>query len=132
MTFPPPEALVRHRPPALLVTMVDACDGQSLTSTSVRAALWRWPELLDAAAQAAGMLFALARETSDPTHRRGLVVARYDAVSIFTHAHTGNVTWQVRTKRRIGDMKQLDVTGEHQGRPILSATITLAPEPMGA
>jgi len=97
MTWPAPAELLRHRGPALLVGAIEAAGRDTLTCASRGAGAWRWPEMLEGAAQAAGLLAGL-RPGGLP---RTAVIAEYRGVVVHARAHTGPIRFVARGVRRV-------------------------------
>ena len=124
MSFPPVTSLLRHRPPALAVERVEEHAEDRLVCSSVPARRWWWFELLDGAAQAAGLL--LRGSTGRPLS--AVVVAAYDELDLNVQSHEGPVRWEARRKRRVGEMHQFEVSAlAEDGHKLLSALVTLVP-----
>lgn len=122
-------ALLRHRPPALLVAHeLAGVDGRRRFATVARDE-WHWTQLLDAAAQAAGLC---VRSDDDALAGRAFVVAAYERVVQVTPPgrwRSGVYTIVVWRLRSFLQMHQFEVRveGEGEGGPLLAARVTLAP-----
>jgi predicted hotdog family 3-hydroxylacyl-ACP dehydratase len=92
-----PAALLRHREPALLLGAVDSFDGRTLRCSARDARSWQWPEMLEAAAQAAGLLVGLRPGGLDNT----AVIAEYRDVAVHAPAHRGPLHLVAALERRI-------------------------------
>ena len=114
-------ALLRHRPPALLIAaeLEVAEDGQRRFATVARD---EW--LLDAAAQAAGLC---VRSDDAALAGRAFVVAAYERVVQASRPGPGVHTLAVRRLRSFLQMHQFTVTIAAGGVQVLAAQVTLAP-----
>ena len=92
-----PAALLRHREPALLLGAVERFDGTTLQCSARGAGRWRWPEMLEAAAQTAGLLVGLLPGGLDNT----AVIAEYRAVLVHAPDHRGTLRLIATLDRRI-------------------------------
>ncbi|HWP66738.1 MAG TPA: hypothetical protein VNO26_12570 [Candidatus Limnocylindria bacterium] len=124
MSFPDPAALLRHRPPAVLVREVVEFDGQRLVATSNGAGPWTWPQLLEGGAQAAGLLAG--------AQPRGLgrraVVADYRGVRLGAPMHAGAVRFVATIERRVLHCWRCRIAvHDASGGLLLEGTVTLAP-----
>jgi hypothetical protein len=72
------EEMLPHRGPALMLSAVEAVRGRWIRCRADRQGPWHWPELLEASAQAAGLLAALELDSSPGL----MVVAEFREVSI--------------------------------------------------
>ena len=118
-------ALLRHRPPALLIAaeLEVAEDGQRRFAT-VALEQWHWTQLLDAAAQAAGLC---VRSDDAALAGRAFVVAAYERVVQASRPGPGVHTLAVRRLRSFLQMHQFTVTVAAGDVPVLAARVTLAP-----
>ena len=118
-------ALLRHRPPALLIAseVGVAEDGQRRFATVARDE-WHWTQLLDAAAQAAGLC---VRSDDAALAGRAFVVAAYERVVQASRPGPGVHTLAVRRLRSFLQMHQFTVTIAAGGVQVLAAQVTLAP-----
>lgn len=118
-------ALLRHRPPALLVAAeVAAAEDGLRRFTTVARDEWHWTQLLDAAAQAAGLCL---RSDDATLAGRAFVVAAYERVVQASRPGPGVHTIAVARLRSFLQMHQFVVTVATAGAPVLSARVTLAP-----
>jgi hypothetical protein len=126
VAHPPPSQLLRHRAPALLVDEIESVHDAALTCLGHRRH-WHWLQLLDGAAQAAGMLTALLPDGLGPVR----VVAAYDDVVLHAPAHDGPVRWTARSTRHTLGMPQLDVVARDptDDRLLLTVRVTLSAPP---
>ncbi len=88
--------LLRHRPPALLLDAIVAFDGARL-ACSGRDGGWRWAQLLEGAAQTAGLLAGLQQEGVDNT----AVIAEYRDVRIHVARYDGTPRFSASLDRRL-------------------------------
>ena len=117
-------ALLRHRPPALLVAReLAGVDGRRRFATVARDE-WHWTQLLDAAAQAAGLC---VRSDDAALAGRAFVVAAYERVVQASRPGPGVHTLAVRRLRSFLQMHQFTVTIAAGDVPVLAARVTLAP-----
>lgn len=119
-------ALLRHRPPALLIASeipTDATHGPRRFVTVARDE-WHWTQLLDAAAQAAGLCL---RSDDAALAGRAFVVAAYERVVQASQPGPGAHTIAVCRLRSFLQMHQFTVTIAAAGVPVLAARVTLAP-----
>ena len=123
MTLPAPAALLRHGPEARLVRSIERLD-DGITCTSRGASTWRWPRMLEGAAQAAGLLVGIAHADAP----RAPVVAEYRDVVVHAASHRGPLRFVAALERRV--LHCWRCTFEVQsarGRALLSGRVTLAP-----
>lgn len=118
------EALLRHRPPALLVAAELADVAGRRRFATVERARWHWTLLLDAAAQAAGLC---VRSDDAALAGRAFVVAAYERVVRASPPRAGVHVVEVRRLRSFLQMHQFEVTVAAGGEPVLAARVTLAP-----
>lgn len=124
MTLPDAGAVLRHRGPALLLGRVDAYEGGALRCTGLGDGPWEWPALLEAAAQAAGLLAGL---TPGGISNRA-VIAEYRDVRIHARRHAGSVQLLARFDRRILHFRRCRVEARDAGGTLLlEGSVTLAP-----
>jgi predicted hotdog family 3-hydroxylacyl-ACP dehydratase len=119
-----PAALLRHREPALLLGEVESFDGRTLACSARGARSWRWPEMLEAAAQAAGLLVGLQPGGLDNT----AVIAEYRAVAVYAPNHRGPLQLVAALERRILRFWRcrFEVRAP-DGTVLLEGRVTLAP-----
>ena len=117
-------ALLRHRAPALLLGEITAFDGTTLECSARGPGPWRWAQLLEGAAQAAGLLAGL--QAGGPDCRA--VIAEVREAAITTTAHRGPLRFVATLDRRLlGFWRcRTEVRGE-DGPPLLTAWIAVAP-----
>lgn len=124
MTWPPPAKLLRHREPALLIGAITSFAGDAVTCSSNGARAWTWPEMLEGAAQTAGLLAGLQPGGLSNT----AVVAEYRDVTVRAGAYAGALSFQARLDRRILQFWRCAVeTRAADGEVLLAGTVTLAP-----
>jgi len=90
-------ALLRHRPPALLLDTILVFDGARLACSARGIGPFRWAELLEGAAQTAGLLAGLQHHGVDNT----AVIAEYRDVHIHAARHAGPVRFVANLDRRV-------------------------------
>lgn len=123
MTLPPPAALLRHRPPALLLGAVEAHGAGRLICRGIDARRWPWPRLLEGTAQAAGLLAGL--QPGGPGARA--VIAEYRDVTVYVDAHCGQVRFDTRVERRLAHFWRCRCeVRAPDGRVLLTSRVTLA------
>jgi hypothetical protein len=124
VTWPDPARLLRHRPPALLLGRIAELDGDRLACTSRRAGPWRWAELLEGAAQSAGLLAGL--QPGGPSNTA--VIAEYRSVGVHAASHAGRVRFVARLERRVLDFWRCRVEARAaDGTLLLDGRVTIAP-----
>jgi hypothetical protein len=124
VSWPAPATLLRHRPPAVLVEAIASSTGDALACRGVERASWRWPELLEGAAQTAGLLTGMQPHGLD----RRAVIAEYRDVRIHAATHPGPVEFTARLDRRILAFWRCRVEARAaDGTLLLAALVTLAP-----
>lgn len=124
MTARSAAALLRHRGPALLLREVASFDGDVVTCTSVGPGPWRWAQLLEGAAQAAGLLAGLQRGGPDAT----AVIAEMRDVVVHADAHAGPVHFVARLERRVlGFWRCAVQVRAADGTTLCTARVTVAP-----
>jgi len=123
MTLPPIATMLRHRPPALLLARVETFDGGSLACAAGGRASWRWPDVLEAAAQCAGLLAGL--QPGGPGDRA--VIAEYREVRVHAPTHDGPLAVHARLDRRVLRFWRCRVEARAaDGRLLLDGTVTVA------
>ena len=124
MSLPAPAAVLRHRPPALFLGSVETFSGNALACSSPHAGPWRWPELLEGTAQAAGLLAGL--QTDGPANTA--VIAEYRGVVVHAAGHDGPVHFLARLERRLLHFWCCRVEARDAGgRVLLEGAVTVAP-----
>ena len=124
MSLPRPDELLRHRPPALLLEALDRLEDGRLSCTTTTRARWTWPDVLESAAQAAGLAAGLLDEGLDNT----AVIAEYRHVRIHTPTHAGALRVTAALERRVLHFRRCRVEARTlDGELLLEATVTLAP-----
>jgi len=129
MTFPDPATVLRHRPPAVLVRSVLDFSGERLACSSSDDGVWPWPRLLEGGAQTAGLL--AGAQADGLAH--DAVIADYRDVRVLAAAYTGGVTFRAVLERRVMRFWRCRIEAHGaDGRPLLTALVTLAPVPRPA
>jgi len=124
MSLPPPSALLRHRPPALLIDAVESFGGDTLGCSATERAAWTWPVLLEGAAQTAGLLAGL--QPGGPSS--AAVIAEYRGVVVHAARHDGSVRFVARLDRRLLHFWRCHVEAHAaDGGLLLEGQVTLAP-----
>jgi predicted hotdog family 3-hydroxylacyl-ACP dehydratase len=124
VSWPRPARLLRHRPPALLLERIAEFGGDRLRCTSRGAGPWRWAELLEGAAQSAGLLAGL--QPGGPANTA--VIAEYRSVGVHAATHTGAVAFVACLERRILDFWRCRVEARAaDGTLLLDGRVTIAP-----
>ena len=124
MKAPAPASVLRHTGPALLLDRVERFDGDTLVCTARGDGRWRWPAMLEATAQAAGLLAGLQ---PDGLSNRA-VIAEYRDVAIHVHEHVGSVSVHARLDRRVLHFWRMRIEADDMdGRVLLAGFVTLAP-----
>jgi predicted hotdog family 3-hydroxylacyl-ACP dehydratase len=124
VSLPDPATLLRHRGPALLLGTLDAVSDDDLVCTSAARSPWRWPEMLEAAAQAAGLLAGFRDDRFDDA----AVIAAYRGVRIHVPRHDGQLRLLARLERRVLHFRQCRVEVRAASDTLLlDGTVTLAP-----
>ncbi|MCW5892382.1 MAG: hypothetical protein KIT14_17815 [bacterium] len=118
-------AFLRHVPPALLLGAVTAHADGRLVCTSRNAGPFGWAELLEGAAQAAGLLAGVLGGPG-----AGALVAEYRDLEVRVACHAGPVSFAAALDRRVLRFWRCRtrVAGA-DGRVLLTARVTLAPQP---
>ena len=75
MKLPPLEAMLPHRGPALMISAIDEVRASWIQCSADRVGPWYWPELLEASAQACGLIAAVGLALDSP--RGETVVAEF-------------------------------------------------------
>ena len=124
MNLPAPAAVLRHDGPALLLDRVEHFHGDALACVARGVGPWRWPAMLEAAAQGAGLLAGL--QTDGLSNRA--VIAEYRGIVIHAHEHTGAVRVHARLDRRLLHFWRVRIEVEAmEGSVLLAGFVTLAP-----
>lgn len=124
MSLPNPAALLRHREGALMLATVEDFTGDRLACTSSDRPSWHWPEMLEAGAQAAGLLAGLQGDGLDAA----AVIAEYRDVRIHAARHEGPLVLVARLDRRVLQFRLCRVEARSaRDALLLEATIALAP-----
>lgn len=124
MKLPMPAEALRHGEPALLVAAIEAFDGDGLVCRAVARDAWRWPEMLEGAAQTAGLLTGLQQDgLSDRA-----VIAEYAGVVVHAAEHAGPLRFRARLDRRILRCWRCRIeVRDHHDALLLAGSVTLAP-----
>ena len=124
---------LRHGPRALVVSRMHAALGERGREgghfEGLERPRWHWCELLDGAAQAAGLCLRIGDEGSGPP--RAVYVAAYEQLELGAGSREGwaGAPWfRVRRGRRIMGLQQFDLSVEDAARTVtlLRARVTLA------
>lgn len=116
--------LLRHVPPALLLGSVVAHDATGLVCASRDAGPFGWAELLEGAAQAAGLLAGVLAGAEGT----GALVAEYRDVEAHVARHAGDVSFHAALERRVLRFWRCRTrVADAGGRVLLTARVTLAP-----
>ena len=126
MTLASPAAVLRHRPPALLLASVVAIDAESIRCRGVEPGPWPWPRMLEAAAQAAGLLVG----TRPGGIGNRAVVAEYRDVVIHVATDPGPVDVAAWLDRRVLGYWRCRFAAYAGDRLLLEGRVTLA-SPVG-
>jgi hypothetical protein len=122
-----PGDFMPHRPPALLVGRIERFDGAALRCGSAHDRLWHWSDLLEGAAQCAGLLAGL-----QPGGPRRSVIAEYRDVALHVAGHPGAVRFEARLERRVLRFWRCRVeVRDAEHRLLLAGAVTVAPDPPG-
>jgi hypothetical protein len=123
MTFPRPATLLRHEPPALLLDAIEAFTGARLSCTSRGGGPWEWPQLLEGAAQCAGLLAGM--QPGGPANTA--VIAAYDDVVVHAQRHSGPVSFVASLERRPLQFWRCQCEArDADGAPLISGFVTIA------
>jgi hypothetical protein len=126
VSAPAPADVLRHRAPALLLGAVERFDGAALACASSGAGPWRWPAMLEGAAQAAGLLAGL--QPGGPSNRA--VIAEYRDVRIRKAGHAGRLRFHVRLDRQLMRFWRCRFEAcDERGEVLVDGTVTIAPPP---
>lgn len=124
MTLLPLATLLRHRPPALLLGAIEGVDGHEIRCASAGAGPWRWGQMLEGAAQAAGLLAGLQAGGITDT----AVIAEYRDVVVHTEAYAGPLRFVAHLDRRILHFWRCRLEARAlDGTVLLAGTVTIAP-----
>jgi hypothetical protein len=118
-----PAELLRHRGPALLVATIEVVDADTIACTSRGEGPWRWPLVLEGAAQAAGLLVGFAGGLSDRA-----VIAEYRGVVVHVERYDGPISFRARIERRLLHFWRCRIEGRAaDGALLLEGRVSLAP-----
>ncbi len=123
MTAPSPAALLRHRPPALLLDTIEAVDDGAIHCTTRGPGPWAWERALEAAAQAAGLLAGL--QPGGPSNRA--VIAEYRDVVVHGSAARGPIHVRAWVERRVLGCWRCRIEARVGDRVLLEGHVTIAP-----
>lgn len=124
MRLPEPAAALRHRGPALLLRRLDSYENGTLRCTVRGDRPSDWPTLLEAAAQAAGLVAGLQPEGLS----NRAVIAEYRGVRLHALRHAGPVEVIARLDRRVLHFWRCRIEArDPAGALLLEGTVTLAP-----
>jgi hypothetical protein len=124
MTLPAPADVLRHRGPALVVAAIEGFDGTTLRCRSAAEGPWRWPRVLEGAAQTAGLLVGLA--AGGVSNRA--VIAEYRDVAVGPRERPGPMHFAARVERRLLHFWRCRVEARAaDGEVVLRCAVTLAP-----
>lgn len=124
MTLPAPAALLRHGPEARLVGAIERLDAAGIRCTSRGRGPWRWPRMLEGAAQAAGLLVGIAHAGAP----RAPVIAEYRDVVVRAGSHRGSLRFVAALERRVLHCWRCTFeVRAARGRLLLRGRVTLAP-----
>lgn len=116
-------AWLRHVPPALLIGTIVEHDDEHLVCASRDAGPFGWAQLLEGAAQTAGLLAGIAGGPG-----AGALVAEYRAVRADVSRHAGAVRFHAALERRVLRFWRCRCAVQAaDGRLLLQALVTLAP-----
>jgi SAM-dependent methyltransferase len=119
MTLP-----LRHQGRALLVGDVETMDGDRIVCRSRGTGPWRWAEMLEGAAQSAGIL-AGSRPGGLP---RRAVVAEYRDVAVRTDTYSGPLRFEATLERRLLRFWRCRIAVlSEDGKVLVDGRVTLAP-----
>ena len=125
MSHPSPAALLEHRGPALLLGAIDAFDGHQLLCTSRGTGPWRWPEILEGAAQSAGLMAGMQPGGPSAT----AVIAEYRGVIVHAPSHAGTIRYAARLVRRLLHFWRCRIEARSvDGKLLLEGEVTLSPK----
>jgi hypothetical protein len=118
-----PAELLRHRGPALLVGAIERREGDTIVCTSRHDGPWRWPLVLEGAAQAAGLLAGLRGGVSNRA-----LIAEYRGVVVHAQRYEGEVRFVARIERRLLHFWRCRIEArDAAGRLLLEGTVSVAP-----
>lgn len=124
MKLPPAAALLRHRGPAILLDAVCSFTGRALSATARGSGPWEWPQILEGAAQCAGLLAGL-QGAGMSEHA---VVAEFRNVSVGALCHAGPIRFDARLDRKLLHFWRCTVEARGlDGSVLLYGDVTLAP-----
>jgi len=124
VTLPAPAAVLRHGPEARLVRSIARFDGRGIACTSRGRGPWRWPRMLEGAAQAAGLLVGLGHADAP----RAPVIAEYRDVVVRKASHRGPLRFIAVVERRVLHCWRCAFeVHDGRGAVLLTGRVTLAP-----
>jgi hypothetical protein len=116
--------MLRHGPPALLLGEIVAFDGASVACTGRGSRVWRWAQLLEGGAQAAGLVAGLEPGGPDAT----AVIAEMRDLRIAVVEHAGPVSFHAALERRVLGFWRCQVHARDAGGlSLCSGRVTVAP-----
>jgi len=116
--------MLRHREPALKLATIESFDGARLVCSGRGVGPWRWAEMLEGAAQTAGLLAGLQRGHID----RSAVIAEYRDVRVHARAHAGALTFTASGARPLLHFHRCACeVRASDGTLLLEGTIAVAP-----
>jgi hypothetical protein len=128
VTLPTPAAVLRHGPEARLVRSIARLDGRGIACTSRGRGPWRWPRMLEGAAQAAGLLVGLGHAEAP----RAPVIAEYRDVVVRAASHRGPLRFVAAIERRVLHCWRCTFqVQDGRGAVLLTGRVTLAPPRRG-
>ncbi|MEW6268779.1 MAG: hypothetical protein AB1689_05710 [Thermodesulfobacteriota bacterium] len=123
MSLPAPAELLRHRPPAVLVDAIAEHRAGGLLCTAAARA-WTWPQMLEAAAQTAGLLAGLHEGAP-----RDAVIAQYRDVDVHAPEHRGALRVRATFDRRVLQFWRCRFeVRDLAGHLLLAGRVALAPD----
>ena len=122
--LPAPAALLQHGPEARLVGSIERLDAAGIACTSRGRGPWRWPRMLEGAAQTAGLLVGIAHAEAP----RAPVIAEYRDVVVHVASHRGPLRFVAALERRVLHCWRCTFeVRAARGRVLLRGRVTLAP-----
>ena len=110
-----------HRDPIVFVDTVESYQPGAIVCSSRITGPWDWPQMLEGAAQCAGILVGLE-------HEHESVVAQYRHMAIHGLVHVGALRFAARRERRFLGFYECHIeVRDLPGAIIISGSLTLAP-----
>jgi hypothetical protein len=126
MSHPAPADVMRHRGRALVVESIRARGADTLECTASDAGPWRWPRMLEGAAQTAGLLAGML-----PGGPARSVVAQLLDVVVRAETHRGPLRFVAAFDRRVLHFWRCHFeVRDADGGVLLEGRVTLAPDPV--